>query len=598
VFGSGIYWTPSANDINRNVPFEISTPANFCGDSAKQSWSVTVFAPPAILSFTTASGSIKRGERAILMAVFQGRGRIDGLGTITSGVPITTSPLNVSSTFTLYVSNDIGFELHQSVSVQVPSPPAIQSLTALPTRIVAGAISTLSWATGGDFTVAHLDPVGIDVRGVTSIAVTPSATTTYTLVLSDDVGATANASVQVEVVQMPAIESFVATPASSVLGGTVSLTARFQGTARIDPLSDGPANSTLGAVNSGVPIASPPLRRSSGFRLVVEDILGRQVSQDLFVEITGPGTFRPTSGSPIVARRRHSATRLADGRVFIAGGLFTDSTEIYDPVTDTFTAGPPLLEPRQLHSAVLLRDGRVLLSGGFSVEGGSFSHDQIYDPSSGFMTATSWTPVWAPALRLLDDRVFIGGGGGAYIVNASGTTRGPFILSGETFTGCRGSSVVRLSDGRILDVFGYPAPSPIFSPVTDSFTLTGAVARDRGCGYLATLTGDGRVLVTGGSLTAEIYDPTTGLFSDVGSQQTFASFGTGTSLSNGKALLIGGGLSPWAEIFDPETRTFTETGGMRVGRGEYTATVLLDGRVLVVGGCEGLPCKAEVYTPP
>lgn len=598
VIGSGIYWTPSANDINRDVSFAISTPSNACGDSATQSWTVTVHPAPVIVSFTAASSNIRRGESATLTAVFQGSGRIDGLGPVTSNVPIITPPLNVSSIFTLFVSNNVGFELNQSISIQVPSPPAILSLSASPTPIAAGATSTLSWTTSGDFTVARLNPLGTDVRGIRSIAVTPAATTTYTLFLSDDVGASANASVQVEVVPMPAIESFVATPASSVLGGTVSLTARFTGTGRIDPLSDGPPNSSLGAVNSGEPITSPPLRRYSGFRLVVEDIFGRLVSQDLFVDITGPGTFRATSGSPLVPRRRHSATRLADGRVFIAGGLFTDSTEIYDPVTDTFTAGPLLLEPRQLHSAVLLRDGRVLLLGGVTSPTGT---DEIYEPSSGIMTATSWSSTGGTAVRLPDDRVFIGGNGIGYIIDASATSRGPLIQSGVLNTGCL-DSVARLADGRVLDVFGYPAPSPIFSPATDSFALTGAVARNRGCGFKATLTGDGRVLVTGGNIfpgvSAEIYDPTTGLFSDVGPQQTFTSFGTGSTLSNGKVLLIGGSFSPWAEIFDPSTQTFTATGGMRVGRSEYTATVLLDGRVLVVGGCQQLPCDGELYTPP
>jgi len=107
-------------------------------------------------------------------------------------------------------------------------------------------------------------------------------------------------------------------------------------------------------------------------------------------------------------------------------------------------------------------------------------------------------------------------------------------------------------------------------------------------------------LISGGNILpgvpAEIYDPATGLFSDVGTQQNFSSFGTGIALSNGKVLLAGGG-NAFAEIFDPSTNSFSETGGMRVARAEYTATLLLDGRVFVTGGCINLPCPAEIYVP-
>ena len=71
---------------------------------------------------------------------------------------------------------------------------------------------------------------------------------------------------------------------------------------------------------------------------------------------------------------------LADGRVLVAGGGTTgstqgamlSSTEIYDPTTDGWTPGPDLLEPRKEGLAVLLSDGSVLVLGGdatFNTEG-------------------------------------------------------------------------------------------------------------------------------------------------------------------------------------------------------------------------------------
>ena len=63
------------------------------------------------------------------------------------------------------------------------------------------------------------------------------------------------------------------------------------------------------------------------------------------------------------ARRGHTATALADGRVLIIGGEDASGpvapTEVYDPVARTFAVGPHSLVPRTDHAAVLLADGRV-----------------------------------------------------------------------------------------------------------------------------------------------------------------------------------------------------------------------------------------------
>jgi hypothetical protein len=74
--------------------------------------------------------------------------------------------------------------------------------------------------------------------------------------------------------------------------------------------------------------------------------------------------------------------RLADGRVLVAGGATSDesdpgaralaTTEIYDPVADSWAAGPDLLEPRKDGHALVLPDGSVLIHGGdasFNVDG-------------------------------------------------------------------------------------------------------------------------------------------------------------------------------------------------------------------------------------
>ncbi len=62
---------------------------------------------------------------------------------------------------------------------------------------------------------------------------------------------------------------------------------------------------------------------------------------------------------------------------------------------------------------------------------------------------------------------------------------------------------------------------------------------------------------------------------------------TASVLGNGKVLVAGG----WngvvlnsVELYDPTSGTWTNTGNMSITRFGYTASVLLHGKVLVTGG--------------
>jgi hypothetical protein len=60
----------------------------------------------------------------------------------------------------------------------------------------------------------------------------------------------------------------------------------------------------------------------------------------------------------------HTATRLASGRVLLLGGDAAEGTELYDPAWGTWAPGPDLRGPRLRHGAALLEDGTVLVVGG------------------------------------------------------------------------------------------------------------------------------------------------------------------------------------------------------------------------------------------
>jgi len=97
-------------------------------------------------------------------------------------------------------------------------------------------------------------------------------------------------------------------------------------------------------------------------------------------------TFDPTTGvwtsaNMSQARALHSATLLPDGRVVVAGGaqgtlqapVSIASTEVFDPTTDTWSAGPTLNLARAGHFAALTPDGLVLLVGGQGPSGATES---------------------------------------------------------------------------------------------------------------------------------------------------------------------------------------------------------------------------------
>ncbi len=191
-------------------------------------------------------------------------------------------------------------------------------------------------------------------------------------------------------------------------------------------------------------------------------------------EIYNPATnsFTPTS-SMATPRANQTATLLPDGRVLIAGGQESDAaldtTELFDPETEEFSAGPELSQSRAGHAAVVVGE-RVLLVGGTQSEGALQSTD-VLDGRQ-----------WAPGPDLLTGRVKLGavglGSGQVFVVGGASTTEGRERL--------RTTEIVDLRDG-----------SSHYGPELSEgqYKLDGAV----------TVLDSGRVAVAGGDYV-NVYD--------------------------------------------------------------------------------------------
>ena len=126
--------------------------------------------------------------------------------------------------------------------------------------------------------------------------------------------------------------------------------------------------------------------------------------------------FHLSKAKMSVGRFAHTASLLPDGRVLICGGgnlshIF-QTTEIYDPLTDSFSAGPSMILNRFGHTATTLLDGRILITGGLHCTSSTLT--ELYDPATNSFTAGPKTVVIRRnhfSALLPDGSVLIGGGG-------------------------------------------------------------------------------------------------------------------------------------------------------------------------------------------
>lgn len=140
------------------------------------------------------------------------------------------------------------------------------------------------------------------------------------------------------------------------------------------------------------------------------------------VEVLDPATGGVTAGPELpYAADSLSAVTLLDGRVLVTGGqstpaVGTDRAVVLDPTSAQWQEVGPMSTPRFKHDMVLLDDGRVLVIGGTPDDEELLSSTEIFDPATGDFAAgpellEARYKMPNGALLLDDGRVAIGTGG-------------------------------------------------------------------------------------------------------------------------------------------------------------------------------------------
>jgi N-acetylneuraminic acid mutarotase len=334
--------------------------------------------------------------------------------------------------------------------------------------------------------------------------------------------------------------------------------------------------------------------RRDGSVLVVGgyDGEGPPIEDAAHVPLATAEVYDPASGrwsataSMSTARAGHTATLLPDGGVLVVGGggegepmeggPRSATAELYDPGTGTWSATGSMTEARNGFSATLLANGTVLVAGG----GANYREAELYDPSNGTWTATGNMAEGRKAhsaTLLLDGTVLVAGGCACSEPPPTDSAErydpntGEWTTTGRTAEGRMGHAAILLADGRVLvaadGLFGdTPDPTELYDPSTGRWTAVEGMVYGRVAPSMAALS-DGRVLATGG------YD---------------------------RDRVLGSEPPPLAsaELYDPATQQWTATADMGTARADHTMTLLSDGRVLVVGGGVATDARsAELFDP-
>lgn len=303
-----------------------------------------------------------------------------------------------------------------------------------------------------------------------------------------------------------------------------------------------------------------------------------------------------------VQRVSHTATLLDDGRVLLVGGIDVQgnplaSAEVFNPATGQFTLVGSLSQARGTHTATKLPNGNVLIAGGTTAAfqfpglfGGASRSTEIFNPTTNTFSA-------GPNMlqrRMFHSAVAVRTGGRDYVAMFSGinglflvfptytATAEVYDVTGNTFSSSiGGSSIGNMAQARVA---------------------MGTTVLPNGNVLLA---GGAAGTVPGATNRTEEFNPSTGGFSsgqNMGDARVLPGVNVagGAALIEGgvQGSLTAPSATDKCELYSNGSNTATSN--LTVARGAQVSILLRSGAVLSVGGADAgaNPLgSAEVYTP-
>ena len=442
-------------------------------------------------------------------------------------------------------------------------------------------------ATAGPTPIALLDPA--DTR---SLAVGTDLLSNWLFQMTS---ATGTSTLSVPLPNLPSVQGFVLHWQAATLPGATTLFDQISNpvtTHHVQVQTSAALPTPLLTARPAATVCVTPTRPGGGDFLLISGGTSEFFNFRTLDSEAGPAVSAPAA--------LYAAATLNDGRVMFTGGIddtgvTTTACEIYDPVSNTFSAAAAMPNPRAGHAAATLVDGRVMIVGGTSnftdlttAIAGVSNKMYLYDP-----VADSWSNGpniggrrLVPALsRLSNGMMMVSGGIQATVLfgipiavtstnkaqrynpSTNSWSNAPNMPSGRAY---HHDNQVALADGRLMLAGGVLVPSllnvvnaasiagaDIYDPVANSWQATTMLhART---GHSATQLPSGDVVVCGGSeglLTAAVgldavsmFDPVSSTWTAIAPMVEVRTGHTARVLPDGSLVLLGPGTSGEAMHF-------------------------------------------------
>lgn len=297
------------------------------------------------VTLDTSPSTITQGQSASLVVTYENATRVTvsevGGAAVydqavaesgaTQTLNVTVSP-SATTTYVATATNATGCRADsapRTLTVTTP-PPRIVSFTANPSCVVLGSPSALSWSIQGA-TSATIDGTPVNASGGT-LPVTPSATTTYTLVASNSSGSV-QAQTTVSVTIPPTVNMFTADQSCVIAGDSTALRWNVNDAASVT-INGTPVDPSSGSL----PVAPNSI---TTYTLVTtgSGCAPQTVQRQITINVTTPPQINSFTGTPSTIIRGSGVSAVLDWNITGAASATINGTPV-NPSAGTMSVMP------------------------------------------------------------------------------------------------------------------------------------------------------------------------------------------------------------------------------------------------------------------